>query len=201
MESLLVENPEKYLYSHNININQKELEISTEIFLSEKALYPAFQINYHEDEELKELYWFFKNQYKKKFPHHFKSDALLSIFYFSFIEYSMNHSPLLRDTEEWKEYIAYRTIEELQSNHTLKSQVAYRLLKLNHYYQKTIMHNRDILKEKLKDENTIKTIIDIMILQHNEIYSLESERLEQTEEYNIYEKYISDLTIADFLTE
>lgn len=201
MESLLVKNPEQYLFSTGVQVNQKELEISTEIFLSEKALYPSFQNNYIKNKELKEQYDFFKKQYQKKYPHHFVKDALISIFYFTFIQFSIDNFPLIKDFALWKNYVAYKVISDLDLNDALKSRVSNRLLKLNNYYHKTILYNEEVLREELKNKKNIQDIIDIMILQNNEIYSLETERLEQTEDYYVYEKHRSDLQIADYLTE
>lgn len=202
--TLLINNPEKYVVENIGYRNTDNLSIAIEIFLAEQSLYPSFQV-LEKHEEYEEIYNECLSGFLDKFSKRCKAENPI-IYYFNFIKYTIEKYPSLSNNDEWKVFVASETLYNLFYNKLLKSDVTKLLIKKNEFYSKSIIHNDSILKETLKqnsDENFINTkdkIINIMILQNREIFSLEVERAQKTKDYGVYESYKDELNIIHFLS-
>lgn len=201
--NLLIDNPEKYIIENIGYKNAENLSIAIEIFLAEQSLYPSFHV-LKERQKYEEIYNDCLNAFIVNLSERCREENPI-VYYFSFIRYTIEKYPSLSNDDEWKEFVAYKVLYTLFYNKLLKSEVTKLLIRKNEFYTKSIAHNNSILKETLK-QNTAESakdkIINIMILQNHEIFTLEMERVQKTKDYSVYESYKDELNIIyHLLTE
>lgn len=203
MANLLIDNPNKYIIKNLGYKYMSELEKATEIYLAEQSLYPRFDILYNDKVEWKAFYNQAMSNYRENNPNKFNKGVLNPIYFFHFLNYCNSNGFVNGLLREWQEYVAFQMLKSLQINNKLKNNVTKLLFRLNDYYERTVIHNQSVLESLLNDNSnqTKEKILKVMIIQNNEIYSLELERMEQTKEYEVYEKYKDDLIEADIMLE
>lgn len=198
--TLLANNPEQYIIENVGYKNAENVSIAIEIFLAEQYLYPSFHV-LEEQNKYEENYKSCLSSFLSKVSKRCKEENPI-IYYFNFIKYSIEEYPSLAHDDEWKEFVASKILYTLFYNNLLKSEVTKLLIRKNDFFEKSIIHNESVLKETLNqnyDENfkdAKDKIINIMILQNYEIFSLEEERVQKTKDYAVYESYKDELNIT-----
>lgn len=184
MNDLLVQNPKKYVLNFIGMKNEEELAVAIEIYLAEKVFEPRFDsgLNYDSFKEL-------DSRVSQLYEELGKQD-LTALFYFNYVNFAIETGIVDESIiNEFKIYVAERILRH--SN--IQSRIAKNLLKTSDFYKS--VHNDKV--KGLNDSDSLEKVMGLITLQNKELYSLEMERMEGFDEYEVFEKYRKELEGAE----
>lgn len=196
MSTLLVVDPRQYVVDFIGYKNEFLLKVAMEVYVAENSLSPSFSIL---DEKTKREYRFFNNRclelYKREHASSFNGDVLNIIYFLHYINFLANENVVHRNKADFLEYVGYDLLKTLYEKEKLESNVARLMFRTNEFYNKMFGEKTKSLDEFFsgnnhKDIDEVKSkILGAMIIQNKELYELEKERLNQYEDYEIFNKY------------
>lgn len=184
MNDLLVQNPKKYVLNFIGMKNEGELAVAIEIYLAEKVFEPKFDKGLYY-KKLKEVDFRVSQLYEE-----LGKRDLTALYYFNYVNFAIE-TGIVEDSlfNEFKTYVAERILRESD----IQSRIAKNLLKSNDFYKG--VHNEKT--NGLNDVISLEKVMGLITLQNKELYRLELERMRGFEEYEVFEKYRSELENAE----